>query len=209
MDYTKRTLEALREHNAPLDQFLLFAGDDASTDLGLTDMVKDYGFSYLFSHRVRRGCGASTNELLLELSASLDPDDLVLYLQSDWECVRPIPYDMADILFDEPLIQSLRLFGVYKTAEGRQACSRRHLGSGRPIMWEPYPALGERVEVGYAHWTHCPSMTRARIVKPLLGGTSIEREAIIRSARLGLLNARVLSNVFSHIGKARTGGFVE
>ncbi len=88
-DYTVRTVESLLEHNDVAKWNLLYA-DDASTDPRIRPYVESKGFEPLVLNDTRLGCSPTTEALMVAI-AERHPGIRVLYLQNDFESVRPLP----------------------------------------------------------------------------------------------------------------------
>ena len=117
-DYTVKTVESFLEHNNP-DDFMLFHGDDASTEAGLVRYVQSKGFETLVQHTDRRGCSPTTDELLHAVAQRVDPGTIVLYLQNDMESIRPLPQQQVRDLLARPDISFLQL--SYRKPRSRYA----------------------------------------------------------------------------------------
>lgn len=203
VDYTKRTLETLAEHN-DLSGFVLLHGDDASTDDTGGDLARALGFQTVVrNRRARVGVARMTADLFEQAMAH--GAELVLNLQNDWECWRPIPLTDIGEIFEDQRVYCLRLYGAMKSRTGR--CGLHH-GGREPRMvvdWAPYrPGY----EVGDIHWGHPPAVTRIDHAVRLTHRATSESESRKRSGRITDLTVRVIDNVFSHIGRERTAGFV-
>lgn len=202
-EYTLRTLETLAAHN-DLKQFELIHGDDASVDQAGPDVAHALGFhTRVRNYGKRRGVAAMTAALFAcasELGA-----DLVLNLQNDWECHRPIPLDDIEAIFTDPKVYCLRLYGAMKSTTGR--CGLHHGGRQprRIVEWQPHLLQG--YEIGDIHWGHPPAVTRIDHAVKLTRGAPNERVSRERSGHITDLTARVIENVFWHIGRHRTPGF--
>lgn len=204
VEYSRRTLETLREHN-DLAGFVLIHGDDASSnDLG-GQLARGMGFRTMVQTRgKRRGVAKMTEELFK--AALGEGATHVLNLQNDWECLRPIPVDtIAELLADEN-VYCARLYGAMKSPTGR--CGIHHGGREprRVVEWSQAPVPGW--EIGDIHWGHPPAVTRIADAIKLTQNVLRESQSRKRSGRITRLTVRPVANVFSHIGRERTPGFV-
>lgn len=201
--YTVRTLETLAAHN-DLSRFVLLHGDDASTDDAGGKLARSMGFQTAVQSRKRVGVCKMTERLFHAAQAS--GADVVLNLQNDWECLRPIPVEtIAELLVDEN-VYCARLYGAMKSPTGR--CGIHHGGRDprRVVEWVPAPVPGW--EIGDIHWGHPPAVTRIADAIKLTQNVLRESQSRKRSGRITRLTVRPVANVFSHIGRERTPGFV-
>lgn len=215
VDYTRRTLETLAAHN-DLSRFVLLHGDDASVDDAGGELARRLGFETVVQtkalrQRGRRGVAAMTEELFEH--ASRRGCELVLNLQNDWECVRPIPPEVWQF-FVHPSIYCVRLYGAMKSTTGR--CGIHHGGREprKVVEWRPFEPNGGRPkhatgwEIGDIHWGHPPAVTRIRQAVSLTRDAVSEKISRVRSGKIYLQTVRPVENVFLHIGRERTPGFV-
>lgn len=204
-DYSRRTLETLAEHN-DLSQFILLHGDDGSRDDAGGKLARSMGFHTAIQTTKGSHAGVCSMTARLFRAAEREGATHVLNLQNDWESWRPIP--VADIvtIFSDPRVYYMRLFGAMKSRTGR--CGIHHGGREprRVVEWQPYTLPG--YEVAEIHWGHPPAVTRIKEAIGLTNGAQRESVSRKRSGKLTDLTVRVVENVFGHIGRERTPGFV-
>ncbi len=107
-EYTVKTVESLFQHNDPSD-FLLFHGDDASTDPRVAEYVQSRGFKTVMQRDTMAGCSPATDELLHSVAKLVEPGALVLYLQNDEESLRPLPQQLLRDLLVKPEVAFVQL----------------------------------------------------------------------------------------------------
>ena len=207
VDYTKTTLDTLVAQNPNLvNDFILLHGDDVSTPserLASIDIAEAAGFQSVYVPKAQIGVSGMTEALFVEAAAR--GADAVLNLQNDWLSLRPIPVDeILEVLEDEQ-VYCVRMYGAYKSSHGR--CGIHH-GGRKPLAvveWMRHQVPG--YEVGEIHWGHPPAVTRIKEALKLTAGAKSESDSRMRSGKLTRLTARVINNVFNHIGAERTEGF--
>lgn len=207
-DYTRRTLSTLCRYNPNLaDDFVLLHGDDHAPLADATEsrkLAKMAGFETVLSPSLQYGVARMTELLFQE--AQKRGCDAVLNLQNDWESLRPIPFsEVAKILSSEE-IYNVRMYGALKSHHGK--CGIHHGGRAprQVVEWAPHSTVGG-YEVGDIHWGHPPAVTRMADAVALTRGAGSESVSRIRSGEITRLTARVVSNVFNHIGQNRTPRF--
>lgn len=100
-EYTRQTVESLLAHN-DVSGWSLYYADDASTDPRIRPYVESQGFVPLVLHKERKGCSPTTEKLVQAIAERHSPDEVLLYLQNDFESVRPLPLtDIAGELAKE------------------------------------------------------------------------------------------------------------
>lgn len=204
--YTRRTLETLAAHN-DLSRFELIHGDDASYEAEGRALANAAGFRTAVQNRKKRLGVARMTELLFEAALGVGAG-LILNLQNDWESVRPIPVDeILCILEERRDVYCVRLYGQWKSTTGR--CGIHHGGREprRVVEWRPLQGH-EGYEIGDIHWGHPPAVTRVTQALQLVRGARAESVSRARSGAIKDLTVRTSQNVFMHIGRERTQGFV-
>lgn len=192
VDYTERTVRAFARFNAHDPRFVFVHADDASPERReIRRLVKRHGYTTVLQGKRQRGAGACRTALLAK-AAQWAP--WVLLLENDCEAVRPFPWDLFTAVASDPSLYCLRLHGVYKDAAAQEACLTVDKWSpSRPtVAWRPMPMAPEPAERARIHWSAQPSVTRSDALL-LAGHRERERET-----------ARVVSNVFVHIGSVRS-----
>jgi hypothetical protein len=203
VEYTRRTLETLAAHN-DLSQFILLHGDDASTDDAGGKLARSIGFMTIAQSRSKRA-GVCKMTADLFAAAKSYGADFVINLQNDWESWRPIPVGDFETIFADPQVYCLRLYGAMKSVSGR--CGLHH-GGREPRKLVEWRELSPGYQIGDIHWGHPPAVTRIGHAIKLTRGAIRESVSRKRSGQLTDLTVRVVENVFGHIGRERTPGFV-
>ncbi len=215
--YTKTTVESFIKINGT-NNFDLYYGDDASTDLQVHKFMKRAGVKTAVVNKKRMGC-ARTCSSMLNRVAEMSGADYLLYIQNDCKSERPIPVDLVHQVFNSSKdIGIFRLFGVWKDGEvRRRKAGRRHKGdrnrNGR-VIWKPY-AVGkssEKLEISDLHWMFLPSIIRTELALRWLKKARSEKEMCLEQWKYnpGILSVRPAGkNFLSHMGpkEDRTPGF--
>ncbi len=191
-EYTRRTLESFLAHNPDRSRFVLLHGDDASRESTNLQLARGAGFDTIVQSSVRVG-NLAHRMALIAAAAKVAP--WLLILENDIESVRPFPWDLFDFVARQKHVYTLRLFGKFKDAAGREACKVTHQWKGeQPIVWSDVPDAPERAQIADIHWSAQPSVTRAKSAIAL---------HFKQKRELGL-TMRVVANVMNHIGAQRT-----
>jgi hypothetical protein len=209
LDYTSRTLSSFFKFNKS-DQWLKFYADDASTDQeGTKKLVESFGFQPLVQHTKRRGIGKTNSDLIEQLGARMK-QGTVLILQNDFECVRPLPLDVIELLFKNPRIGWVRMGGRWKDF-GKTPVSQNWLPHCfPPTKWESSVYGNEEVEIGRSYFCHCPPpLIPIKTAISLIVNTKNEFESGERSSKLNCLVARFMKNILCHIGIKGTTGTIK
>ena len=200
-DYTVQTVESFLSHNNP-DDFLLFHGDDASTDRRVVEYVQSKGFQTVVQHTERKGCSPTTDALLHAVAQHVNPGALVLYLQNDIESCRPLPQRQVRDLLACPEISFVQL--CYRSARTRYA---------KNIPWksgggEPWTFGDTRHEVVYGGYMRGmgfqPSISTIETWLPAVQGNKREKDFRSQSEYPDREMCRLTLPVFRHIGRLRT-----
>ena len=205
--FTERVVASLAEHN-DLSEFSCWYGLDGRCKVENEKILDGAGFTRLVRNRKRKGTADLTARLLARVAAHANKDDYVLLLQNDWECCRPIPVAAIHALMEWPNVGCFRLYGEYKERENgelQHRCNPRHAGlPGRPTVdWVPHKIGEEALEIGCIHWGHPPAVTKLSLAVALTRGAESEWRTVRRSGDMDFLTARVVENVFWHIGYKR------
>jgi len=216
-DCLKRTLESFWQHNRVHD-FRLWFGLDGGQDPKVAgeqfDIFAAYGFTPLVIEHENVGCSRLVDHVVWFVAKQGDPSDLVLLLEDDWECVRPIPLGAIREWFnpDEPGPRlaphgCIWLYGRFRERDEqgrpRLPVGTRHWGlPGAPeIPWIPAMVGEEHVMFCRAYWAHPPAVTRLDLAVQLTRGATDEKESFARSGRMDFLTAWLQDPVFWHIGR--------
>jgi len=87
-EYTIQTVESYLKHHEP---GRMYYADDASSDPRVRPYVESKGFEPLVLHDKRAGCSPTTEQLIRAVGERVDSGSALLYLQNDFETVRPLP----------------------------------------------------------------------------------------------------------------------
>lgn len=148
---TRRTMETLLQHN-DLEQFTLWSLLDGGYDPRVKAILRGYGCRELVHEDERQGVRGSIVDAAQEIIERGAPDDTVILLQNDWECVRPIPWGWIQWALGRDCFSTYWLFGREKQRDGGYPMCDVNLGRpGRPALeWEevetPYAGTVHRVE---------------------------------------------------------------
>jgi len=181
-DLTIRTLKSFQNLNENWEKFY---ADDASNDqLGMRKIVESFGFHPLVLNDHRIGCSKTTDLLAQAVLKTVGENRLVLYLQNDFELLRPIPLGP---------IRSLLKSGIGWVWLGDWHKGEAFLRNER--------IDGELFEIGKSDFVYNPpliamSQTFARI----LDGATSENDVVMRSRTLNLQAASFLNNIAVHTG---------
>lgn len=206
-EYTERTIESFRRENPQLDAFRLWHCDDASTDQKIRKLAGRAGFTPLIHTDQRVG----VTEMVRRAARRLEHAgaEWMLLLENDWESVRPVPVAQFREIVARHSPWCVRLYGRFKERDEQRPTGTRHRGrGGADPKWQTLEAAGEPYELGSIHWGNPPSIARVREVAWLHRRARREKDAIVKSGEIAAPVARVVQNVFFHIGFARTQGFV-
>ena len=203
LELTRRTVKSFLRHNRRED-FDIFYGDDASTDPRIHEFLDRQNIPCFMRHKKRHGCSPSSDELI-----HLAQTDHTLYLQNDFESVRPIPLDIIQQIFDtRPQVGWIRLYGLNKNDTipgGNPTDPRNKFKPGTPVVkWKKFEIGGEKLEIGDAQWSYHPAIHRTEVLQKLIKGATRERDAGMAAIRSGLFTARFMRNITNHIGVRKT-----
>jgi len=200
-DYTVKTVESFLRHNDP-DDFLLFHGDDASTDNRIVPYVQSGGFSTTVQHTERLGCSPTTDELLHVVARCVEPDSVVLYLQNDMESIRPLPQQQIRELLAKPDISFVQL-----------SYRRPRSPYGRRMPWstadgKPWRLGDKTEEVVYSDFMwgmgFLYAIANLKTWLPAVSGGKNEKEFIARTEYPDRRVCRLTLPVFRDLGKRTT-----
>lgn len=201
-DYTVQTVESLLKHNDVSDWNLFYA-DDASTDSRMRRYVEAHGFEPLVLHEERKGCSPTTEELIGEVGKRVSAKTPLLYLQNDFESVRPLPLGIAETLLGFNDASFVQL--AYRRPRHRR--SKRIVWSwpgGQPWTYGDashgdYVFTLPGVGCGYH-----PTIARLCYWADSVSGIRKERQFWRANARLGKRIYRLTDPVMRHIGRKAT-----
>lgn len=219
--YTKRTIESFRDHNpvnAPVQIPVRYfhVDDNSRTDENIV-LANRAGFSTIGVNNPRRG-NTVTRRMAVQKAAVRSDFTHVLLLENDWECARPVPWDLIQWIMEHPDhdVYHLRLWHHFKDKDkflshnpNVPLKARGHRGRGWcDPGWTPVQGGPEPVDVGDIHWGAPPSVTRLEEFFQLHHKAKSERHSIMVSGDIQARCAQVKTNVFWHIGAERTPGFL-
>lgn len=207
LDLTKRTVKSFLKHNNGND-FEIFYGDDASKDSVIHQFMKKQGIPCLMKHKKRVGCSPSSEELI-NLTWIISKAPYVLYLQNDFESVRPIPLNIVQRVFDDHFrVGWIRLYGLNKNDTipgGNLTDPKNKFKPGSPMVkWKKFKVANEELEIGDAQWSYHPAIHRSKVLRELTKGAARERDVGIAAVKSGFLTARFMKNITNHIGIRKT-----
>lgn len=111
------------------------------------------GFRTIHEPRDRLGLMAGLRALVH--AAAEEGCDCLLWLENDWESVRPIAN--VPMLTRGPVgVECLRLYGAQKQLDGKRPAGRLDMTTGMVILWE---RVDGAYEAAQAHWGGAPSVT--------------------------------------------------
>jgi len=199
LKYTQKTVRTfLRRNNA--EDFHLFYADDASTQQEIHAFVQEHDFEPVLLNKQRLGCTPTSDGMIREIRRRIGDDGLILYLQNDFQFLRPIPLDVVERVFVELQPHTLRLYGKYKNV-----FRRRWDRGARRVSWKAYDFGPEVIQVATrARWSWNPSITPAGVLAELAHGALREKTLMRRSRRRKFITARFAENITSHFGRRRT-----
>jgi hypothetical protein len=153
-DLTCRTIEALFVHNPWLHDHPLYYADDKSTDDRIRPYMAKAGFKPVILNNSERRIGCSPiSDGMLRIIKGIEKEQdntLVLYLQNDEVCTRPISHDLINDFFAQPNNVCLMLDRrkwLWKRARRRQWASQDIAGE-KVVMarWSAWPIQISRLE---------------------------------------------------------------
>lgn len=208
IDYTETTVSSFRKFHPDLD-WSCFYLDDASEDPeSIRSLMAGHGFAAVTCRRDRRGCTPSTHELVRRVVAHVPDVDLLLYLQNDFEFMRPIPVDLVTRLFTEDAQWGRRL-GCFRLAGRWQDPGKvqMHERWFRPTKWYRIVEPAMELEIGQAPFVYNPpSILRPDLFLYFLDGSFNEKAVAKRSDSIPFVTIRPAGNITRHIGVVRTPG---
>jgi hypothetical protein len=190
---TTKTIESFLRYNNR-DNYDIFYGDDASEDPTIHELMRKHNIPCLMKHDTRKGCSPSTDELIQKVCNKND-NKYILYLQNDFESLRPIPLDIVkQIMETMPEIGWVRLWG--KRNNDRKINQPDRLEPG----WTPLKIGSEQLEVGRYIYPYCPMISRRDILSQSVRGAARERDTRRAGIKTGLKTIRFTRNIVNHIG---------
>jgi hypothetical protein len=192
-DLAETTLRTFAQHNAG-GWFRLWYSLEAGYDERLPALFDKYGYTCLVRNLGQQGIARTTERLVSCISEGARPGELLLLLQDDWQCLRPVPLDVVAAVFALPDVGVLRL--TWTGGEAKFGGFKK-----KPTeVWVDVDAGGESLIVGRGYWAHVPTITRMELAVHLLRRAPIERTSIERSERMMFLSAWIDRPVFHHTG---------
>lgn len=200
-DYTVKTVDSFLEHNDP-SKFLLFHADDASTDPRVVEYVQSRGFATVVRNDKRQGCSATTTALIRAVTDRVQHDTLTVYLQNDFESVRPLPVTLIAELLSRGDVSFVQL--AYRRPRSPYMKRLRYVWpDGAP--W----TFGDSQRGEYV-WTHVGGGTGYHPTVATLAmwlqcvGVKRELHFLRATKRLSRRVARLTRPVMRHIGRRVT-----
>ena len=196
-ELTKRTIEALFVHNPWLRDHPLYYADDKSTDDRIRPYMEQAGFKpvILNNSESRIGCSPISDGMLRVIKGIEPPNTLVLYLQNDEVCTRPISHDLINDFFADQNNVCLMLDRrkwLWKRARKRQ--------------WASQDIAGEKIVM--ARWSAWPiQISRLDWLCRMCQNATKERTLMKRGKRQKLITGISGHNpIFIHAGEWKRGG---
>jgi len=209
--YTKRTIDSLLLRNQfQLSYFDFYYGDDASENPKVRQLADDAGFKCMFVNKKREGCSQSTAKLLNAVAAT-GKYGYIIYVQNDFECIRPIPVHAIHRSFLlNHNVGAIRLYGDYKTVKPYQAdpIGTRWLGvPDKPeFKWKRLRGniYGEELESARCHVGLPPFVIRGELIPKVFKQPKRTKDINMEWAKTNKSVGRFIDNVFNHIGFNKT-----
>ncbi len=204
LEYTKKTVQSLLSQNRQ-DDLLLLHADDASLDQrGICKYVQSQGFKTILANESRIGCSPTTDAFMSAIQNEIGDNLPVLYLQNDFECTRPIPFDEIFSLLSQEDIGFVQL--SYRRPRSRY---------NRNITWKTPDGTGwifgdhktssyvlsDRLGIGIGYH---PSIAHMNTWSKAIRGVKREKHLTKKTARLNQYACRLTLPVFRHIGRNST-----
>jgi hypothetical protein len=199
-------VESFCRHHPDIGWARYYLDDASDAQDEMRDLLVRYGFEPVALHTERAGCTPSTYELARRVLAEIPDLDLILYLQNDFEFIRPVPVELVKKLFLEDNERSRRL-GCFRLAGHWQYPGRfaMHENWHRPTRWYKLRQGGEDLEIGQAPFVYNPpSIIRSDLFTYLLSGARNEKGVAKRSDNIPYLTIRMVGNITQHIGRVKT-----
>ena len=202
LSLTKKTTDSFISHNGR-DNFDVYYGDDASSSDEIHEFMKKRDIPCLVRHDRRLGCSPTTEELINK-AMECSNNEYIMYLQNDFETVRPIDIDLVERIFEDREVGWIRLAGIYwnNTEKESRAYSTVHgrLPDKPEVEWGPYDIGEEALEITTAPWSHHPSIARRSVLQKIVKNIKREVDAVQNAYKTNLKAVRFLDNITNHIG---------
>jgi hypothetical protein len=198
-----RTLYSFASLNC-LRPYRLWYGVEAGAPPEMDDLLHSFGFECVAAPAAHIGTARMWHQVLSGVLDKGDPSDLVLWLEEDWECVRPVPIPLILEVWRRYRIAMFRLFGRFRE-RGPDGCTRMPTGTSRPgepvAVWEKPHVWREEVWIGPNWWAFPPGIARLDAAENMLRDAADERQVINKSMKMAIRIAWQPDNpVFWHIG---------
>lgn len=207
-DLTAITVRSFVEHNrARLGDFELLHCDGGSAWPRNVEIAKRYGFRTLLAPPATERVGQFVCLLAFLDGAYAAGADWMLWLENDWQSVKPLPWPEA---FREG-VETVRLFGELKFQSGRRRrAGRFRIGTNELIEWHRSAVDGW--EEGFAHWGGGGTAIRVEALEHLIararGRHPSPRLKDVIAADPRLVSLRPTENVMWSIGLETTPGMI-
>jgi hypothetical protein len=198
--YTEKVLSALARHN-DLSGLSLFYADDNSQDSRVHEVAARYGFELVFLNTgPRMGCSPMTDALWQSTRDRIGDDGIILSLQNDFECIRPLPWGLIVDALQRPDVVCVKLWD--RAIKGRIVGPRTRIL--RHAKWHRSNEYPEPVTIARTGWGFGPQAIKAHLACRIVRRASRELGVMKQAARLGGLVVRPESLCFRHIGNIKT-----
>ena len=208
-EYTRRTLESFVRQFEKV-RWEGWYVDDASIDQeGMRALAEGYGMKPLIRNLKTKGCCRSSLDMAGRLSEKYSPETLFLYLQNDFEFLRPVPFEaILALLEDRPDVGWVRLAGKWNSGVDKPRIKEDWIPEIPPAQWLDCEYQGEFFELGKSYFCfNPPSILPLGTFYFIMQGAKNEREAALNAKELCKWTARVAENVAVHIGDEKTDAF--
>lgn len=198
-EYTRRTLESFVKHASGIRWEGCYADDASKDQPGMMKLAESFGMAPEIINGTRKGCTPTSFELICRLKSKYPPETLVLYLQNDFEFLRPIPFKSIRTVLEE-------YYGVGWVRLTNRAWPWLKEDPvwipGVDPQWTETECEGEAYEIGWEHYScNPPSIMPLGTLYWLWQDGKEEKEIALASLALGKGGARLLDPVTVHIGK--------
>ena len=200
---TRQTVDSFLEHNNR-SNFDIFYGDDASNE-STHKFMASRKIPCIVRHTKRKGCSPTSNELIKE-SIRIVYNPLTLYLQNDFETVRPLPLRAICHVFNrKPDIGWMRLWGRWNNEPlEHKEFTHRYKKKHPVVKWTFLTSHREKIAIGDIDWKYHPCIHRTDILVSVLDGVLRDRHAGHKALETKLLTAVLTNNVVRNLGVKRS-----
>lgn len=209
-EYTQRTLSSFVKYSSGWKWEGWYADDASSDREGMRKLAESHGMQPLVLNEKRSGCTPTTCELIRKVAEKYSPETPVLYLQNDFEFLRPIPFEhIKKLLAVRQDVGWVRTAGHWNSGPGQPGIFEGWIKEIGPATWVDYELDGEVFEIGRSYFAYNPPpFVLLGAFQSFLKGSHRELITAWNAVKTGKLAARFKNNVAIHIGRKRTDGFM-